>query len=232
MIPRYQSILFLVLLLASVTMGVFVWQMRDRAHKRMLQGDDGAPTAEPTVQPSLPATVYVASDADNSLVAQQLLLPLPAGSAARIRAVLGKLLDLYAQPGAPHPVPGGGTGVAQVFLLPLPADGSAQNAQLATATQPQAPQLAVVNLTGTFAHGHPSGIATEELTVLSLCATIHANLPTVREVRFLVDGAPQATLAGHADLLRTYLADEAEPAGGQRAAGDNPMENNLQGTNR
>jgi hypothetical protein len=37
-------------------------------------------------------------------------------------------------------------------------------------------------------------------------------MPQVTEVRFLVDGQPRATLAGHADLMRTYLTAEAEPA--------------------
>ena len=39
-------------------------------------------------------------------------------------------------------------------------------------------------------------------------------MPTCRaspQVRFLVDGQPRATLAGHADLTRTYLATEAVP---------------------
>jgi hypothetical protein len=75
-------------------------------------------------------------------------------------------------------------------------------------------ELAVVNLTGAFASTHPSGIETESLTVLSICATLHANLPQVTEVRFLVDGQPRDTLAGHADLMRTYLTAEAMPAPG------------------
>jgi hypothetical protein len=35
----------------------------------------------------------------------------------------------------------------------------------------------------------------------------------VTQVRFLVDGKQQSTLAGHADLTRTYLTTDAEPAG-------------------
>ena len=77
-------------------------------------------------------------------------------------------------------------------------------------------QLAVVNLTGTFAASHPAGLETESLTVLSICATLRANLPTITEVRFLVDGIERPTLAGHADLTRTYLTDEAAPAEGAR----------------
>jgi hypothetical protein len=80
--------------------------------------------------------------------------------------------------------------------------------------QSAGPELAVVNLTGAFAANHPSGLATETLTVLSICGTLHANLPRVTQVRFLVDGQPRATLAGHADLTRTYLATEAVPTEG------------------
>jgi hypothetical protein len=250
-IPRYQTILFSLLVLASIVMGVFLWQMRDRAHKRMLEGEDSAPTAAPEVAAAQQATLYVASDADNALTAQQLTLPLPTSPGPRARAILGKLLDLYAAPNAPHPVPGGSAAVAEVFLLSLPGGSSAsaatssvssqavpspastlalirgsaaapaaQTASQTASSQPAAqdqaagPQLALVNLTGAFANAHPSGLETESLTVLSICATLHANLPNVMEVRFLVDGAPRTTLAGHADLTRTYLADQAAPATG------------------
>jgi hypothetical protein len=72
----------------------------------------------------------------------------------------------------------------------------------------------VVNLTAAFAASHPSGIETETLTLLSICGTLHANLPRVTQVRFLVDGKVRSTLAGHADLTRTYLAAEAVPTEG------------------
>jgi hypothetical protein len=76
------------------------------------------------------------------------------------------------------------------------------------------PQLAVVNLTGSFVSGHPSGLEAETLTILSICGTLHANLPRVSQVQFLVDGQIHPTLAGHADLTRTYLADAAAPTEG------------------
>ena len=74
--------------------------------------------------------------------------------------------------------------------------------------------MAVVNLTGSFAASHPSGLETESLTLLSICGTLRANLPRVTEVRFLVDGQERATLAGHADLTRTYLTADAAPTAG------------------
>ena len=212
MIPRYQAILFMVLLVASVVMGVALWQLRERAHQRLLTGQNSAPTNAPEVAQAVPATLMVANDADSSLLTQVQSLPLPQDPNARARAVLGKLLDLYAAPNAAHPVPGGASSIAQVFLLPARSQDSS-NAPAAThpsnSPQPTGPELAVVNLTGSFVSTHPSGLETENLTVLSICGTLHANLPRVTQIRFLVDGQPRSTLAGHADLTRTYLYTDA-----------------------
>jgi hypothetical protein len=208
-IPRYQKILFGTLLAASLVMGVGLWQLRERAHQRMIAGEDSSPTSAPQVAPSEQATLVVANDSDGSLLTQVHALPLPADSGARARAVLGKLLDIYAAPDAAHPVPGGGNSVTQVFLLPVPGNESSS----ANARQ-SSPQLAIVNLTGGFAASHPSGIETETLTVLSICGTLRANLPQVAQVRFLVDGHERATLAGHADLTRVYLTADAVPVEG------------------
>ena len=229
MIPRYQKFLFGILLVASLVMGVALWQLRERAHQRMIAGQDSAPTSAPEVAPAEQATLLVANDSDSSLLTQVHSLPLPADPGSRARAVLGKLLDIYAAPSAAHPVPGGGSSVLQVFLLPAPAlappainpinpatgrpKAPASSARPAEAQQ-TGPQLAVVNLAGNFTASHPSGIETETLTVLSICGTLHANLPRVTQVRFLVDGLQRATLAGHADLTRTYLAADATPAEG------------------
>ena len=216
MIPRYQKIIFYILLVTSLVMGVALWQLRERAHQRLIAGQDSAPTSAPEVASAEDATLLVANDSDSSLLTQSHSLPLPIDPGTRARAVLGKLLDLYAAPGAAHPVPGGGSSVLQVFLLPAPeiaasAKAAASPSQNALAT---GPLLAVVNLSGSFADSHPSGIETEMLTVLSICGTLHANLPRVTQVRFLVDGQPRATLAGHAGLTRTYLAADAVPTEG------------------
>lgn len=205
MIPRYQKILFIVLLAVSLAMGAELWHLRQRAHQRLLAGEVSAPTQAPEVAPDQQATLLVANDTDDSLLTQDRSLPLPADPGARARVLLGKLLDLYAASDSTHPVPGGAAGVAQVFLLPAagPKDPEHPNAE-----------MAVVNLTGSFAATHPSGIETENLTVLSICGTLRANLPTVIQVRFLVDGATRPTLAGHADLTRTFLTADAVPTPG------------------
>ena len=198
MIPRHQTVLLVILLVASLIMGAVLWNQLRRAHERLLRGEVSVPTQAPLVAPAEQATLMVADDADNSIAPRILTLPLPENPEARARAVLGKLFDLDAAPDSTHPVPGGAGSIAQVFLLPI--------AGARGKTSAASPQLAVVNLTGAFVAGHPSGIETETLTVRSICATLNANLPRVTEVRFLVDGQPHATLAGHADLTRTYLA--------------------------
>ncbi len=223
MIRRYQVVIFVFLLVASLAMTAALWHLRDRAHRRLLESENTAPTQAPEVAPPEAATLEVASDADSSITPRVLELPLPESPGARARAVLGKLLDLYAAPGSRHPVPGGAGSVSQVFLLPAAptaasAPAGSEPAGSRAGATPSADETAVVNLTAAFVAGHPSGIETETLTVLSICATLNANQPRIKKVRFLVDGKLRATLAGHVDLTRTYLAGEAVPA----AAGGQP----------
>lgn len=203
MIPRYQKILFGVLLVGAMAMAGVLWHLRQRAHERLLEGQDSAPTRAPEVAPTEQATLLVANDADGSLLMQARSLPLPADAGARARVILGQLLDVYAAADAAHPVAGGSTGIAQVFLMPA-AGGKRDSGD----------ELAVVDLTSNFVASHPSGLETETLTVLSICGTLHANLPQITQVRFLVDGQEKPNLAGHADLTRTYLTTDAAPIAG------------------
>jgi hypothetical protein len=210
MIPRYQKIVFVLLLVVSIAMGAVLVRLRERAHDRLLKGEDLAPTTAPAVAPAERATLLVANDIDGTLVAEESSLPLPRDPGARARALLDKLMEIYAGSGAMHPLPTVPRAVLQVFLLPA-AEAPKGKAGFATSA---GGQLAVVNLAGAFADGHPSGIEVEALTVESICGTLHANLPQITEVRFLVDGQPRATLAGHADLTRTYLTTEAVATSG------------------
>jgi len=202
-IPRYQKILFAVLLVAALAMAGVLWHLRQRAHERLLEGQDSAPTKAPQIAPTEQAVLLVANDADGSLLTQARSLPLPADPGARARVILGNLLDVYAVPDAAHPVAGGAAGIAQVFLMPAAGAKSGSN-----------DELAVVNLSSGFVASHPSGLETETLTVLSICGTLHANLPQIKQVRFLVDGQERPNLAGHADLTRTYLTSDAAPTTG------------------
>ena len=216
MISRVQTVLFAILLLASLVMAGLLWRMRERAHHQLLTGTEVAPTKAPVVAAPEKATLLIANDNDNSLREQEYSLPLPADPGARARALLNKLLELYSAPDSPHPIGSGAGAVEQVFLLPaIPSPNSAASTGNPP-PQPNAsnsgPELAVVNLKGSFAASHPSGLETETLTVLSICGTLRANLPRVSQVRFLVDGEVRQSLAGHADLTQTFLTSDASPA--------------------
>ena len=209
MIPRYQKILFFVLLVASLGHGrQCSGSLRDRAHKRLLAGETTAPTKAPltSLRPNRPRFL-VANDADNSLTRRRAPCPCPPIPAPVPAPSSAELLDLYAAPDCHPPCPRR----SSLGCPGLPPARSRRH----KSCRPRR-QLAVVNLTGTFAASHPSGLETESLTVLSICATIHANLPNVAQVRFLVDGQPRPTLAGHADLTRTYLTAEATPTEGNQ----------------
>jgi hypothetical protein len=213
MIPRYQKIVFVVLLVVSIVMGTMLVRLRERAHDQLLKGEDLAPTVAPAVAPAERATLVMANDADGTLVEEAQSLPLPKDAEARARAVLEKLLGMYAVTGALHPVPAVSRAVLQVFLLPASARGDLRGKAAGRSESQSGGQLAVVDLAGAFVDGHPSGILTESLTVESICGTLRANLPQVTEVRFLVDGQPRATLAGHADLTQTYLTADTVASG-------------------
>lgn len=219
MIPRYQKILFAVLLLSSAIMGAELWHLHKRAQQRLLAVQDSAPTHAPEVAPLEQATLMVANDADDALETRVLSLPLPPSPNERARILIEKLLDTYAAPDAAHPVPGGAQSVLQVYLMPAAkaatASTTARRARVSAERDAKSSgQMAVVDLSSSFAANHPSGIEAETLTILSICATLHANLPQIGEVRFLIDGESRPNLAGHADLTRTYLTGDTETVQG------------------
>jgi hypothetical protein len=197
MIPRYQRILFWSLAGGIFLMASFLLHGCQQAHKRLAALNDATPIAAPTTAGTEDTTLYLASDADSSITPTTESLALPQEPALRARALLEHLLAAYALPNSAHPLQSG-PAVDDVFLLadPNPAPGH------------QPGQLAVINLRGSFINNHPSGIQVEALTVQSIIGTLHAALPEIIAIRFLVDGQPHDTLAGHADLLHTYPATD------------------------
>lgn len=193
--PRYQKIVLWILISASVLMAVTLIRLREKAEDRLLAGQDKAPVLAPRSAALETVSLLVANDVDGSLIPQARQIPLPSDQAARARVLLEKLIDIYSDPKSSHPINVSSGGVEQVFLVPLPADSLGSGGI-----------MAVVNLKGTFVDSHPSGIEAETLTILSICGTLHANMPQISQVRFLVDGDQRQTLAGHADLTRAYMA--------------------------
>jgi hypothetical protein len=201
MIPRYQRILFWSLAAGIFLMAAFLLHGCQQAHKRLAALNDATPIAAPTTANTEDITLYLANDADASIVPTTESLALPQAPALRARVLLEHLLAAYALPKSAHPLQSG-PAVDEVFLLddPHPESESGFHAQPG--------QLAVINLRGDFINNHPSGIQVEALTVESIIGTLHAALPQISAIRFLVDGQPHDTLAGHADLLHTYPATD------------------------
>ncbi|MES2222440.1 MAG: GerMN domain-containing protein [Acidobacteriota bacterium] len=200
MISRYQKVILWVLLLSSVLMAAYLIRLRARAQDRLAAIPDSAPMPVPVEAAPVPVTLLFANDEDGSLAPVEQQLALPAEITTRARTLLNDLFAEYAKADSPHPM-APVVAVDDVFLLPVPESNAAH---------PQ--QMAVVNLSGSFVDHHPSGILVENLTLLSILGTLHANFPQIAQVRFLVDGHEKETLAGHADLSRTYLTANDVPA--------------------
>lgn len=198
MISRTQRILFWILLVSSVAMSAVLLRMRERAHDHLLDAGRALPLNPPAETPAQNVTMIIANDADGSLTPAQQQLALPLDQNARARLILQHLILDYARTGSFHPI-AMNNGVNQIFFMPLMPQKDA----------PPPGTMAIVDLSASFTAAHPSGIEPETLTLLSLIGTLHANFPQVTQVRFLVDGQQRETLAGHADLTRVYLAEDA-----------------------
>jgi hypothetical protein len=217
MIPRYQRVLFWILAGASLLMALVLLRGCEQAREKLTRHRNETPLAAPVATASETARLALADDADGSITLEDRDLALPTESTARARALLARLIAEYSYKNSAHPIESG-PAVDDVFLLDLPlqppvAAGSNPTQQPAQppasgdlAIEPHGPggQLAVINLHGTFADHHPSGIEPEMLTIDSIIGTLYANFPRIEQVRFLVDGHPRDTLSGHADLTRTY----------------------------
>lgn len=228
MIPRYLRIIFWSLVGCIVLMAIVLFHSRQSARDRISSLSDQTPIDAPYTV-SEPITFDLANDNDGSITATERKLALPSESTARARALLDHLIAEYGLPGSAHPLQTGAA-IADVFLVPLPVTGhtvdssASSNAGITPATtpvadpsslQPMSPggELAVINLRSSFVNAHPSGVEVESMTLLSIIGTLHANLPQIEQVRFLVDGQPRETLAGHADLLRIYPSRDTATAG-------------------
>ena len=220
MIPRHQRYLFWALAAGiSVALAFLLYGCR-QAEKRLATPQDETPISAPTSNGQETVPLYLASDLTGALTVDPRPLALPSEPSTRARSLLEQLLATYSLPGSAHPLQSG-PAVDDVFLLALPLADPGQTlpnlskkGRKAIANTPvygYTGQLAVINLHGAFADNHPSGVEVEALTLDSILFTLHANFSQISEIRFLVDGQPRETLAGHADLTRTYPAVDPAP---------------------
>ena len=195
---RLGQTLLLLMVLTCAAMAAFLIHLRHQAHERLEAPlTSSVPLAQTPDEPEVAATLLMPDDKTGQLNPVSKTLALPQDGSARARALIHQLIAAWSTPNSPHPIHAS-AGVDSVFLLPVP-------------NQP-GQQLAVVNLNAAFPQAQPSGIEPETLTLLAIIQTLHANFPAITQVRFLVNGQPRATLAGHADLTRTYLA-QTTPSG-------------------
>lgn len=196
---RAHKILLVSLLLLCVVMAAVLIRLRNRAQDRLQEEATSAPAMRTaTGTPPSAVTLYVPNDLDASLTAVQRSIPLPEDANARAQVLLQALVQAFDTPGSTHPMQVS-QGINEVYLLPAPA---------AAGQTKSGGELAVVDLSSALAAAQPSGIEPETLTIEAMLATLHANMPEITEVHFLVDGQPRETLAGHADLTRTYMATD------------------------
>ncbi len=185
MIPRHVQIMMVILLVAVIATGSYIYRLerRTEAHVR----DAGATRITPPAAsgPEQKVALAIAYDDDGVFRNETRTAALPEEPEAHARELLRLLIGRYGQKPSPHAV-GEGSDVRSVFLL--------KNG------------LAVVDLNAAFAETHRSGIEAETFTILSLVETLKENVPAITQVKFLVDGKERETLAGHADLLGTYDA--------------------------
>lgn len=220
MIPRYQRVLFWILSAAILLMALFLLHGCEQAREKLTRHRDETPLAAPVATASQTFRLALANDADGSVTMTDRELALPEEPTARARALLARLIAEYSYKNSAHPIESG-PAIDDVFLLDLPlrATSSTGTTPIAASDSagPRAGQLAVINLHGTFADHHPSGIEPETLTINSIIGTLYANFPRIEQVRFLVDGRPHDTLSGHADLTRTYPVMNTETSAAQGA---------------
>jgi hypothetical protein len=203
-ISRGERTLFWGLLASVLAMSIFLVHYRESVNAHFDARAESVPlSAAASAAPIGTLELYAADDTSGALTQRELAFPVPADPNVRSQVVVEKLLAGYSLPGSAHfipPGPPGAEAVNTIYLVPLSPD----------ATHTPRKRLAVVDLTSSFLRRQPAGIEPESLTLLSIIATLHANVPSISEVHFLVDGEPRPTLAGHADLTQTYVAGDAQ----------------------
>ncbi len=64
---------------------------------------------------------------------------------------------------------------------------------------------AIVSFNKNLLRNHPRGSASEMATIYSLTNTLTANIPSLKEVRLLVDGKELESIGGHVDTRRPFV---------------------------
>jgi hypothetical protein len=131
------------------------------------------------------ATLYFPSLEQGALVPESCSITWAEGDVDRVRQVVLALAEGSHQ-GLRRVLPAS-VGVRAVFLAP---DGTAY-----------------VDLANDVLSEFPPGIETETLAIYSIVDSITMNIPSVKRVKFLIQGQEVETLDGHADLTAAFAPD-------------------------
>jgi hypothetical protein len=135
--------------------------------------------------PQESVTLFFPSNDQGALLQETRQLSLAASDTDRIRQIFLALLEGSAQ-GHGAPIPAGAE-LRSTFLAP---DGTAY-LDLAAGALPL----------------FEPGIGTETLAVYSIVDSICYNIPSVKRVKFLIQGQEVETLDGHVDLTKAFVPD-------------------------
>jgi hypothetical protein len=193
---RQVIIAAILLIVASLGMGLYAWHMRKNA-KASASATYAASVAPPAAGPTEQATLYLADDSAESLHTQQATISLPEDRQERAQELIRALLSVYLDKNSPHVI-APGSDVRDVFLVD--------------------PGVAVIDMNSAFGDGHRSGILVEDLTVASLVETLSQNISGIQRVKILINGKERDTLAGHADLSIFYDVNSVNQMMNQMAA--------------
>ncbi|HXE90205.1 MAG TPA: GerMN domain-containing protein [Terriglobales bacterium] len=183
MIPRHLVIAVTLLAAASILLGYHMLRLQRQQQERATELALERPVAPPVAGREEPVVLVIAYDGEGVVRREHKTIVVPEETGARAREILRALLAHYQQKPSPHPIDPEAD-VRDAFMV--------------------RGDVAVIDMNAAFADGHRSGVLVETLTVVSLVDTLTANLPTIRRVKFLVDGRERETLAGHFDLMAVH----------------------------
>jgi spore germination protein GerM len=155
-----------------VAAGYYLWSHRGLER---IPGPKPRPTPAPRI---VEITLYFADDQADFLVPERRRMRLPSRLEERAKAVLNALIS--GPKGQLQPTIPEGTRLLGVSLDP---EG-----------------VCTVDFNKEFVSAHPGGTTGELMTVYSVVQSLVSNVPSIRAVRFLVEGKAIETLTGHLSL--------------------------------
>lgn len=182
MIPRQLVIASALLFALAISIGMYITELRRHEALKAPATVEVEHVTPPSSGPAQSFTVWVAEDSTCTLRPRLLSVPFSTTRQQRAEDLLRALLEIYTSKGSPHQL-GAAAEIRDVYIV--------------------SPGLAVVDVNAAFAD-QMSGIMAEELTVMSIIQTLAGNFPELTQVKFLVEGKEQETLAGHVDLYGTF----------------------------